>query len=65
VNVRGSQEIGIPKLRRGTEKARYRTGIAAMEDKEWCIQQGIWGVTKNHKEDVKDDEFPATTYKEK
>ena len=32
---RGSQKRVVPKLRRGQHKARYRTGIVAMEGREW------------------------------
>ena len=51
-HARGSQEIAIPNLWCGAEKVGYHTGIAVMEDKEWCIWQGIWGVTENPKEDA-------------
>jgi hypothetical protein len=34
------------------KKVGYHNGIAAMEGKEWCIRQGIWGVTDYHKEDA-------------
>jgi hypothetical protein len=36
----------------GQKKVGYHTEIAAMEGKEWCIRQGIWGVTDYRKEDA-------------
>ena len=61
LEVLGQFAVAVVELQRGTEKAG---AIDAMEGKKWFIQQGIWVVTKNHKEDAKDDEFPATTYKQ-
>jgi hypothetical protein len=34
----------------GQKKVGYHTWIAAVEGKEWCIRQGIWGVTGYRKE---------------
>jgi hypothetical protein len=48
------------------QKKLGTTGIATMEDKEWCIWQGIRGVKKIQKKMLsKDNELPSTTYKAK
>ena len=36
MHVRGSQKRVVPQLRRWQHKARYRTGIAAVEGRECC-----------------------------
>jgi ribosomal protein L44E len=33
-----------------------------MEGKEWCIRQGIWGVTDYRKEDASEDKQIARHY---
>ena len=35
--IRGSQKRIVPQLRRWQHKARYRTGIAAVEGRECCV----------------------------
>jgi hypothetical protein len=45
------------------KKVGYHTGIVVMEGKEWCIRQGIWGVTDFTKRMLlKSNELPATSY---
>ena len=46
------KKLLYPTCEEGQKKVGYHTGIAAMEAKEWCIRQGIWGVTNYHKEDA-------------
>ena len=46
------KKLLYPTAEEGQKKVGYHTGIAAMEGKEWCIRQGIWGVTDYHKDDA-------------
>ena len=43
------KKLLYPTAEEGQKKVGYHTEIAAIEDKEWCIRQGIWGVTDYHK----------------
>jgi hypothetical protein len=36
----------------GQKKVGYNTGVATMEDTEWCIRQGIWAITEDPKKDA-------------
>jgi hypothetical protein len=41
-----------PAAEEGQKNVGYHTRIATVKGKEWCIQQGIWGVTDYRKEDA-------------
>ena len=46
----------------GQKKVWYHTRIAAIEGKEWCIRQGVWGVTNYRKEDASEGKQIARHY---
>jgi hypothetical protein len=46
------KKLLYPTAEEGQKKVGYHIGITAMKGKEWCIRQGIWGVTNYRKEDA-------------
>jgi hypothetical protein len=56
------KKLLYPTAEEGQKKVRYHTRIAAMEDKEWYIRQGIWGVTDYRKEDASEGKQIARHY---
>ena len=46
------KKLLYPTAEEGQKKVGYHTRIAAMEGLEWCIRQGIWGVSDYRKEDT-------------
>jgi hypothetical protein len=56
------KKLLYPNTEDGQKNVGYHTGIAAIEGKEWCIQQGIWGVANYHKEDASKSKRIARHY---
>jgi hypothetical protein len=57
------KKLLYPTAEEEQKKVGYHTGIVVMEGKEWCIQQGIWGVTDFSKRMLpKANELPSTSY---
>jgi hypothetical protein len=59
------KKLVYPNCEEGQKKLGTVLELLQWKTKNGVFNKGFGELLKNHKEDVKDDEFPATTYKEK